>query len=442
MTYGKEPFDLRLTVLCMCRRIPFILAGTVLGTLIFGGGYYVKNVLLREAPLYAAESTYRVKYAVEEEKDVGVVYINQMSWNTYLQSQFFLDAVWGHLEESERTEAGADGVDMEKGAGADGTGMETGPGEDGTGMNDAAGADSTGMENAAGAENAGMGNAAGAADIGREALGGMLEAVLASDLRVPSTIVTSDSPEKSVRIAKAVEAAMTQEFAEEIREIISIEVIDSGSTAVEVIPDVRVGRAIALSAVLSGFFMTVITLLQITGEDGVRLPDSIGKRYGVKTVGTLYSRELEENIRYFFRESISLAAGTVPEGKNCVPGRIVVCPVQEQVDGALVLEKLKERCPKLVRTQEEKNKGEACCAVWSAADSPSAHPEVCRELREACGILLALKSGNHGGRQLEHVLEYLRQQDCKVTAVILWEADERLIKRYYAFGAHDGKGNG
>ncbi len=409
MTYGKEPFDLRLTVLCMCRRIPFILAGTVLGTLIFGGGYYVKNVLLREAPLYAAESTYRVEYAVEEEKDVGVVYINQMSWNTYLQSQFFLDAVWGHLEEPERTEAGADG---------------------------------TGMENAAGAENAGMGNAAGAANIGREALGGMLEAVLASDLRVPSTIVTSDSPEKSVRIAKAVEAAMTQEFAEEIREIISIEVIDSGSTAVEVIPDVRVGRAIALSAVLSGFFMTVITLLQITGEDGVRLPDSIGKRYGVKTVGTLYSRELEENIRYFFRESISLAAGTVPEGKNCVSGRIVICPVQEQVDGALVLEKLKERCPKLVRTQEEKNKGEACGAVWSAAASPSAHPEVCRELREACGILLALKSGSHGGRQLEHVLEYLRQQDCKVTAVILWEADERLIKRYYAFGAHDGKGNG
>ena len=35
--------------------------------------------------------------------------------------------------------------------------------------------------------------------------------------------------------------------------------------------------------------------------------------------------------------------------------------------------------------------------------------------------------------QLEYVLEYLRQQDCEVTAVLLWQADERLLRRYYWF---------
>jgi len=42
-SYGKEPFDLRLEVLCLCRNLWKILAVTVLGTVLFGGGYYVKT---------------------------------------------------------------------------------------------------------------------------------------------------------------------------------------------------------------------------------------------------------------------------------------------------------------------------------------------------------------------------------------------------------------
>ena len=41
---------------------------------------------------------------------------------------------------------------------------------------------------------------------------------------------------------------------------------------------------------------------------------------------------------------------------------------------------------------------------------------------------------------MERTLEYLGQQDCPVTAAILWEADERLIRRYYLTGARSGGG--
>ncbi len=92
-SYGKEPFDLRLTVLRLLACADRILLLTLAGTLLFGGGYYVKNVLLRQEKQYGITSVYRVEYAVEEEKDVGTVYINEMSWNTYLHSQEFLDAV-------------------------------------------------------------------------------------------------------------------------------------------------------------------------------------------------------------------------------------------------------------------------------------------------------------------------------------------------------------
>ena len=44
--------------------------------------------------------------------------------------------------------------------------------------------------------------------------------------------------------------------------------------------------------------------------------------------------------------------------------------------------------------------------------------------------MLAVKAGSHAGRMFERVLEYLEQQDCQVTAAILWDADEKLLRRY------------
>ena len=89
---------------------------------------------------------------------------------------------------------------------------------------------------------------------GRE-LAAMIRAQVLSDLRMPSTVITSDSPEKSVEIARAVEAAMTGELADSIGEIASIALVDPGSEAEEVVRDVRPGRAFALSAVLSCFLV-------------------------------------------------------------------------------------------------------------------------------------------------------------------------------------------
>lgn len=344
--YGKEPFDLRLTALRMLRRLPVIAIVTVLGTALLGGGYYVKNVLLRADSVYAAKSIYRVEYAVEEERDVATVYINETSWNTYMKTQDFIDSVQLRLAELNRTQ------DLQL-------------------------------------------------TVSGEELREVLTAALASDLRVPSTTVTTEDPEKSVRIAQAVEAAMTLDFPQGVREIHAITVIDSADAAEEVIPDVRVGRALALGAVLSCFFAVIVFLLRETGDDSIRLPSAFVKRYGLRTVGTLESRELAENIAYFF------------EGKK----RVAVCGLQESVDPVQVLDRLREKAGGL--------------AEWFAAPSPMLCPEICRELRKADGLLLAVKAGTHAGRQLERAMVYLEQQDCKITAAILWDADERLIRQYY-----------
>lgn len=339
-SYGKEPFDLRLTVLRMVRQWNVIIGCTLAGTILFGGGYYLKNVLQSEK-LYCAESTYHVEYDVEEEKDVGTVYINAVTWNTYLDSGSFLSAVQERVQ---------------------------------TGMTD-------------------------------EELADALSAVLASDLRVPSTRVTTDNPELCVSIAQAVEQVMTDVFPEETEEIRSIRVVDCAVTAPMVEADVRPGRAFALSAVLSCFFTVVILLLKELGDDSILLPASVWKRYGLKVVGTPESPVLEENLRYLF------------EGMR----KVAVCAVQQDVNPVQLLEELQKRCPEVVKGQ----------CQYFAVPSPILCPESCQVLREADGILLAVKAGSHAGKQLEYTKEYLEQQDCKITAVILCDADEQLIRSYY-----------
>ncbi len=97
-SYGKEPFDLRLTVLRMMRRLDKIIMVTLAGTLLFGGGYYVKNVLLRGEPQYSAVSTYKIEYADEDWAQNGT-YINATTWNTYVHTEEFLEMVQKHWDE-------------------------------------------------------------------------------------------------------------------------------------------------------------------------------------------------------------------------------------------------------------------------------------------------------------------------------------------------------
>ena len=343
--YGREPFDWKLTVLRLFRNLWWVAAVTLAGTVVFGGGYFVKCVLLGPQPQYRAVSRYYVEYAVEEEKDVSIVHINETSWNTYVATGEFLDAVSLYLPE-------------------------------GTGMT-------------------------------RDGLRACLGAILASDLRVVSTTVTTDTPGQSLAIAGAVEEAMTKEFPKGIREITGIRLIDPAIGVEEVRLDVRPVRAFVLSAVLFLFFGLVVFLLRETGEDSIWLPALVEKRYGLKTVGTLEDPGLAENMSYLFG------------GK----AQVALCAVQSSIDSTQVLDALREKAAIGQGTDQADS--------FQVVAAPISHPESAGSLRQADGILLVLKAGPHAGGQLEYVKEYLERQDCPITAVLLWQADEWLIRRYY-----------
>lgn len=360
-SYGKEPFDLRLTVLRTIRNLDKILVLTLVGTLLFGGSYYVKNVLLRGTPQYHATSTYKVEYADEDWAQSGT-YINAMTWDTYAHTSEFLSWVQAHLQEQ---------------------GISYAP--DTELLTDAQLQDK---------------------------LGTMITAKLPSDLRVPTTTVTADTIEQCLAVAKAVEAVMTEEFPANATEVSAIRVVDCADTAELVVPDVRPLRAFVLSAVLSFFFVTVLFLLKETGDDSIWLPSTMRKRYGIPVLGTINSKELAENAAYLF----------------CGKKRIAVCSIDGGVNSAEVVKQLADKHIKLAAQAKE-----AADAEWVPVPALHLCPEICERLREFDGILLAVGAGRHAGKPLEYALEYLEQQDCKITAAILWNADELLIKSYYCF---------
>ncbi len=355
-SYGKEPFDLRLTVLRLIRNLDKILALTIVGTLLFGGGYYVKNVLLRPEPEYSATSTYKVEY-VQQPTQSGDYYINEVTWDTLVHTQQFLERVLSHFQQIAASESAIDW------------------------------------------------------ELTTEELSTMIRAKLPSDWHVPTTTIVTDSPEKSVWIARAVEQTMINELVGMMQsEVKTVAVIDGAGTAVEVPLDVRPLRAFVLSALLSFFFVTVVFLLKEIGADSIWLPATLRRRYGLAVLGTIKSPELSENIKHLFEDK----------------SQIAVCSVDGEVNPTEVVEQLQQVLADETQVKSEQHKKE-----WTSLPAPLLCPETCVALRKMDGVLLVVKAGAHVGKPLEYVLEYMQQQDCRITAAILWEADETLIKAYY-----------
>ena len=236
--YEKEPLDLRLILLRVWKQKWLIAAVTLLGTLIFGGGYYLKNIVIPPTQ-YAAMSLYQVEYKMDPISHLEYTYINSDTWRRWMSTQEFLDILYGNLE----------GTDE--------------------------------------------------ARIDRETMKSYLSAELLTDLRMPDTIVTTPDPQLSLRLAAAVEESMV-DFAGIQQGIESISVVDPAVDTV-VSNDARPLNACILSAGVSFLLILALVLLVEISADSIWLPATISKRFGVKVLGTAEAKTLGENVRYLLQ---------------------------------------------------------------------------------------------------------------------------------------------
>lgn len=236
--WGKEPFDLRLTVLRLIRTLPGILAVTLAGTILFGGGYILKNTVLRGERSYGVVNTFLVEYA-DENFAVNLKYINESSWNLWMQSDVLRELVSEHLDDAHRELAAKD-------------------------------------------------------------LGSMLKVTVPSDLRVAQIMAVSGDPGEAEALLAAVSAALTEDFPKVMKDVRSISLTDR-EEAVELRPDVRPLRACILAAVMSAFFAVLCFLIRELTYEKIWLPTSLTDRYGLKSLGRMGTVEFENNLKYFFQ---------------------------------------------------------------------------------------------------------------------------------------------
>lgn len=203
-SWGKEPFDLRLTILRFFRCLPVILALTLAGTLCFGGGYYLKNVVFYGEDTYTAKATFLVDYT-DENWATNLKYVNEYSWNQWLGTDTLQNLVKGQLPD---------------GAFAD-------------------------------------------ADLGK-----MLHVTVYYDLRMPELEATAETPDKAEMLRDAASRAITEDFPavmEDVKAIRSVDVTAPAKDVPDVRPVRAFVLAAVLSFFFAGigFLVRELTLEQI-----------------------------------------------------------------------------------------------------------------------------------------------------------------------------------
>ena len=53
-------------------------------------------------------------------------------------------------------------------------------------------------------------------------------------------------------------------------------------------------------------------------------------------------------------------------------------------------------------------------------------------LRQSNGAILMIPWGRKNGNVIEKTLSFLGKQDCKVAGVIVYDADDKFLKKYYS----------
>ena len=419
--YGKEPLDIRLLVLRFLRKSPVILLAALLGGVCIGGSYFLKKVTFGPAKEYEAVTDFYIDYAVQESGE-EYTYFNQTTWTQLITDDVFTDKILTYMSgmklsaEGEGTQA----VSLQDAEEDDPQAVSLQDEEEWSGP-------LCDVEKAAG--------------ITKRELQGYLYATMLSDTRIVTTTVTTNDPKLTMKIEKALLQAM-EDFGKEQKEIAGVRILQEPAAASPVIADVRIFRACMLGVVIFVFIMVFYLLIYFVLDEGIYIPAAFEKRYGVPMLGTIHSRELPVLAERLFAK----------EGSFCVP-------VLVTADEGVILEQVKKTLAESgVKTVVDENVNGILFKLYHGISENGGQmkPEkeidrqaerLAEECFEASGnkkLLLAVKAGAHNGKRIEKFLNFCKKCDLDVTAALLWEADEMLIRAYempeHVLYAWSGKG--
>ena len=262
-------------------------------------------------------------------------------------------------------------------------------------------------------------------------------AEILSDIRLLTITVKGDN-EKFVReIQDAVENGL-REYARESKELDQIEVIRSGAPE-RVYWDDRTTSACVTGAILLGVLAMLVIGFNYVLDEAVYVQEDVEKKYSFKALGILtrnqkglqpYAGELKANIHYIMGEKRSFAILDMDNHGDMRKLEIERLLNRTDTDGFGRNVQVDEGFSWHIPEEENSEpKGE-----WEviAFNENILSEEECRKIREIEGVIILLPFGQDTGRKTSRILSFLRNQDCQVLGMVIEQADEEFLNRYFA----------
>jgi len=332
--YGNEPIDIKLLVLRLTKKIWIVILAGLLGALLVGGPYYLKKVTFGPAKEYQAVTDFYIDYALQENGEPHT-YFNQNTWTQLIGDDVFTDKILHHMKAESMT---------------------------------------------------------------KEGLRESLYATMLSDTRIVTTTVTTNDPELTMEINRALLLAM-EEFGTEQKEIAGVRILQNPTKAELVKADVRTFRACMLGIVIFVFVTLLWMLISFITDDSVYVPITFERRYHVPMLGTINS---EAMLALFHKLS-------------CEKSNLLV--LDDAVDMKQVAETMKEKTGMEFET----------ISLTQVMESMAQGKSV-KETEKP--VIFIVKAAGHNGRAIEEALSFCAKCHIEVKAALLWDADEKLVRLY------------
>ena len=217
-------------------------------------------------------------------------------------------------------------------------------------------------------------------------------ATIDSDVRYLYIRCTTPDPELSLRMAKVLEQCIA-EFGDAQKEFRSITVVKAAAEAKDN-SNIRTSNAVILGGFI-GFFTALFAMLALmTADTSVYLPATLERRFHLVTLGARSMKEFAANCQYLLRDAETVAL--IPSDDSPIPGESVLN-----------------------------------CGKKEIVFAPITREDAYDKIRACDAVVLSVRAGAHNGRQTQRTIEQLARQGISVTAAVLVEEDERLLRAYY-----------
>ncbi len=251
-------------------------------------------------------------------------------------------------------------------------------------------------------------------EVDRETVIKATKAEILSDIRLLTITITADRAELAGQIMEATQAALVR-LGETDPLFENIEVY-STTEPKQILWDNRTLRAAVAGAVIALSAALIAAAFYYVMDDSVYVAADVEGRYGIPAIGIL----AEGNGKWTERFDAELVANCRYLGRNMEKLALVGVDAKEDA----------EKAGKRMSLLLEQRKGPEKMEIRNEG-MPEEDTEVYARLREADGVLVAVRFGGKNGKAMERLLGNLRKQDCKILGAVIVDAKADFLRMYY-----------